>query len=213
MEIKGFSDKQQQILRFLMQEKGGGTIEQFSKRLDISRTAVHQHMTILERDGYVRKFASKQTGGRPGTLFVLTDKGIHLFPKHYSLVATMLIDLIKDKLGEEELISFLQQAGITLSQAKKDALKEKPMNEKIHAVVDFMQEMGYDAHSVEDEREGAPPMIDAFNCIFHELAYKDNAVCELDLALLSSLLDSKIEHVCCMARGGVRCRFKVLPKD
>lgn len=212
MEIKGFSEKQQHILRFLMREKEGVTIEQFSKLLDISRTAIHQHMTVLERDGYVKKFASKQTGGRPGTLFVLTEKGVHLFPKHYSLVAEMLIHLIKDKLGEDELINFLQTAGISLSEAKKESIKNKPIDEKIQLVVDFMQEMGYDAHTTKDE-EGLPPMIDAYNCIFHELAYKNEEVCQLDMALLSSLLDRKIERTCCMAKGGVRCRFKVLPKD
>jgi hypothetical protein len=31
-----------------------------------------------------------------------------------------------------------------------------------------------------------------------------------DLALLSSLLDADIEHVECMLRGGVVCRFRVL---
>jgi hypothetical protein len=35
-------------------------------------------------------------------------------------------------------------------------------------------------------------------------------VCDFDLALLSSLLNSEIEHVECMLRGGVACRFRVL---
>ena len=93
MAIMGFGEKQQKILEFLLVEKQGITVDQFSKHLDISRTAVHQHITVLERDGYVKKLASRQTGGRPGTTFTLTDKGTHLFPKHYNLFSTMLIDL------------------------------------------------------------------------------------------------------------------------
>ena len=99
MEIMGFSDKQQKILHFLVKEKEGMTIDQLSKLLEISRSAIHQHMLVLERDGYIRRSSPMQTGGRPSTTFELTEKGIHIFPKHYNLVAEMLVNIIKQKLG------------------------------------------------------------------------------------------------------------------
>ncbi|HFD11514.1 MAG TPA: HTH domain-containing protein [Crenotrichaceae bacterium] len=212
MGIVGFGDKQQKILHFLVQEKEGMTVDQFSRRLEISRSAIHQHITVLERDGYVRKYASLQTGGRPGTTFVLTDKGIHLFPKHYSLFAEMLINLIKNKLGSKGLVDYLRELGVSLSETKKAALANKPLNKKIEMTVEIMQELGYDARVAESEPD-QPPMIDAYNCVFHDLANENEEVCELDLSLLTSLLDSKIEHVCCMAKGNNQCRFKVLPAD
>lgn len=212
MEIVGLSDKQQKILRFLVQEKTGMTVDQFSKLLEISRSAVHQHITVLERDGYVRKFASTQTGGRPGTTFVITEKGINLFPKHYSLLAEMLINLIKHKAGSNQLTEYLRELGVSLSEARKDALKDKPLNEQIAMVVVIMQELGYEAQIAEGE-PGQNLMIDAYNCIFHDLAYKNHEVCELDLSLLSSLLNRKIEHSCCMVKGNSRCRFKILSSD
>ena len=60
MEITGFSEKQQKILHFLIKEREGMTVDQFSKLLEISRSAIHQHMTVLERDGFIRKSASKR---------------------------------------------------------------------------------------------------------------------------------------------------------
>jgi len=201
MKINGFSEKQQKILHFLVKEKEGMTVDQFSKLLEISRSAIHQHMTVLERDGFVMKSATKQTGGRPGTTFVLTEKGIHIFPKHYSLFAQMLISLIKQKLGSDELIKFLKELGISLSEKRKDALKNKPKDEKIKMTVAIMQELGYEAQ-VADGEPGENLIIDAYNCVFHDLAYTDTDVCEMDLSLLSSLLDSKIEHTSCMAKGG-----------
>lgn len=212
MEITGFSEKQQKILHFLIKEREGMTVDQFSKLLEISRSAIHQHMTVLERDGFIRKSASKRTGGRPGTTFVLTEKGIHIFPKHYNLFAEMLIKMIKQKLGSEKLIEYLEELGVSLAETKKDALKNKPIDEKIKMTVAIMQELGYEAEITEGE-PGENLIIDAYNCVFHDLAYQDNDVCSMDLSLLSSLLDSKIEHTCCMAKGGVRCRFKVLPLD
>jgi predicted ArsR family transcriptional regulator len=212
MEIIGFSETQQKILHFLMKDKEGMTVDQITKLLEISRSATHRHMTVLERDGLVRKSASKKTGGRPGIIFTLTEKGTHIFPKHYSLFAEMLIILIKQKLGSEKLIEYLEELGVSLAETRKDALKNKSIDEKIKMTVAIMQELGYEAQTAEGEPE-ENLIIDAYNCVFHDLAYQDDDVCSMDLSLLSTLLDSKIEHTCCMAKGGVRCRFKVLPLD
>jgi predicted ArsR family transcriptional regulator len=210
MSVMEFGNKQQKILEYLIQEKQGITIGQFVKRLEISRTAINQHITVLERDGYVRKLASIPTGGRPVATFVLTEKGIHLFPKHYGFFTEMMITLIKDKLGSKALIAYLKEQGVALSETKKATFTNHSLTEKIETTVTIMQELGYEAQIVESE-PGHAPMIDAYNCVFHDLAEKHEEVCQLDLSLLSSLLDSNIEHVCCMAKGGSRCCFKVLP--
>ncbi len=212
MDIIGFSEKQQKILQFLVKKKKGITVDQFSKLLGISKSAIHQHLTILERDGFVRKSASIQTGGRPGTIFVLTTKGEHIFPKHYSLFAKMLVSLIKQKLGTEELIEYLQELGISIAESKKGALKNKSIEEKVKMTASIMQELGYETEIVEDEA-GKELIIDAYNCVFYDLAYDNPEVCEMDLSLLSTLLDSKIEHTYCLARGGHSCRFKVHPLE
>ncbi len=209
MSIMGFSDKQQKILQILLRENNGMAIDQLSKLLGISRTATHQHMVILERDDYVKKHAPIQTKGRPGTTFVLTEKGVHVFPKHYSLFAEMLINLIRHKLGSEEMITYLRELGTSLAETKREALKNKPLDKQIKMTVEIMQELGYDAQIAEGEKD-QNRMIDAYNCVFHDLAHKNTEVCELDLALISSLLDSKIEHTCCMAKGDKCCRFKIL---
>ena len=212
MAITGFSDKQQKILNFLLREKKGMTIEQFSKGLDISRNATHQHIVSLEKGGYIEKHSHIKTKGRPGATFVLTEKGFDLSPKHYSLFAEMLIGLIKNKLGSDQLLEYLQELGVSLSETKKEFLRNKPINEKVEMTVSIMQELGYEAELFEGE-SGQAPMIDAYNCVFHKLAQKNDDICQLDLSLLSSLLDNKIEHVCCMAKGDNLCRFKVVSLD
>ena len=70
-----------------------------------------------------------------------------------------------------------------------------------------MRELGYQARTAIDQ-PGALPLIDARNCVYHHLAREHREVCDFDLALLSTLLDSDIEHVECMLRGGVACRFR-----
>ena len=208
MAITRFSDKQQKILNFLLREKKGMTIDQLSRGLGISRNATHQHIVSLEKGGYIEKNAFLQTKGRPGSIYVLTEKGMDLSPKHYSLLAEMLIELIKNKLGSNQLLGYLQELGVTLSETKKGSLRNKPINEKVEMTVSIMQELGYEAQLSEGD-PGQIPMIDAYNCVFHNLAQKNDEICQLDLSLLSSLLDNKVEHVCCMVKGDNLCRFKV----
>ena len=52
--------------------------------------------------------------------------------------------------------------------------------------------------------------IEAHNCVFHNLAMRDPAICAVDLALLGTLSGRAIEHRTCMVRGGDACRFHFL---
>ena len=56
------------------------------------------------------------------------------------------------------------------------------------------------------------PVIEADNCVFHELAIKNPEICRFDLALMGAFTDSSVEHQECMARSGNVCRFKFTPK-
>ena len=75
----------------------------------------------------------------------------------------------------------------------------------------MMDGLGFNARNMtecgNDERA-----IEAYNCIYHDLAQKHEELCEFDRTLMSSLLDKDIDHVECMAKGGAVCRFKIINK-
>jgi DeoR family transcriptional regulator, suf operon transcriptional repressor len=52
-------------------------------------------------------------------------------------------------------------------------------------------------------------LIQATNCIYHDLAQKHTEVCEFDKVLISCLLDVPIEQTSCMAEGEYSCTFKI----
>jgi len=67
-----------------------------------------------------------------------------------------------------------------------------------------MRQLGYESTAV----NGADgPEIEAHNCVFHDLAMADQAICDVDLALLRALSGKAVEHRRCMARGERSCRF------
>ncbi len=71
-----------QILQRLLENKQGMSIDELSKHLNISRTAVQNHFLVLEKQGLIRKHSRYKTMGRPSVSYVLTDKGTAHFPKH-----------------------------------------------------------------------------------------------------------------------------------
>lgn len=207
--VTAFGETQRQLLTLLLETKSGMSADALARTLDISRSAVHQHLTALERDGYVEKQSGKPRGGRPGYAWRLTERGVHLFPKQYALFSDLLIRSLKENFGNDGLVEMLRGLGNDLAKDHALRLQGKPVEEQIKEVAEIMRNLGYDARTAPDP-QAKLPLIDARNCVYHHLAREHREVCELDLALLSSLLNSDIEHVECMVRGGSACLFRVL---
>lgn len=205
--LAALGQRQQQLLTLLLEDKDGMTAEELARALDVSKSAVHQHTTALERDGYLRKVTRPSLGGRPSHAWQLTDHGMHLFPKHYAVFSNLLIDTLRETLGSEELIRVLRNLGRTLAEQARARVPVGPAAERIEAVARLMREFGYQAEAVSDE-PGRTPTIVAQNCVFHDVAKKHAEVCELDLALMTSLTGTVTEQTECMLRGGTACRFK-----
>ena len=71
-------DTQQRLLAKLLEAKAGLTVDELAGAVDITRSAVKQHLSGMERSGYVQHTSSK-SGGRPRFLYTLTESGIDLY--------------------------------------------------------------------------------------------------------------------------------------
>jgi len=56
--------RQQQILKLLLENKAGLSIDEIATALNISRSAVQQHFAVLERDGYIHAGVLNKIAGR-----------------------------------------------------------------------------------------------------------------------------------------------------
>jgi len=71
-----FESRQHQVLTLLQQHKSGFTIDDLVTRLEISRTAVNQHMAGLEQKGLIKKSTQqKVTAADPGGPIKLQTRG------------------------------------------------------------------------------------------------------------------------------------------
>ncbi|HEX7061804.1 MAG TPA: helix-turn-helix domain-containing protein [Woeseiaceae bacterium] len=210
--IAGFGERQRRLLSLLLEEKQGRSAEELARALGISRSAVHQHLGALEGGGFVEKTSKAPQGGRPGYAWRLTRRGVHLFPKQYALFSGLLIDGIREQLGSDGLAAAMRTLGRKLGEQQRPRVQGKAPARQVEKVAAIMGELGYSSRTErEDGRE--LPLIDARNCIYHDLAREHLEVCQLDLALIETLLEADVEHVECMARGGNACRFRIHPRD
>jgi len=207
-----FGERRKQLMRYLLRNKSGASIDELAQAIGVTRTAVRQHLASLIRDRLVASGAARASGGRPQQLFLLTDAGKEAFPRHYSWFAQLLVEEITNEHGPAGLRNRLGRiASAVVTQLQQQHPTHNAGNlEKIETLVTVMDELGYDA------RMGRPmdgPTIEADNCVFHELAMTHPEVCHFDLALLSGYTGNKVELHECMSRGGRVCRFRFTPRQ
>jgi predicted ArsR family transcriptional regulator len=193
----------ERILSLLLHAPEPMSIPVLAGKLGISRNATHLHVSSLERDGVVERAAQIATGGRPSQGFRLSAAGEALFPRQYALLARKLVGELARFLGPEALPGALARIGEEVAKDLAAAIAASD-EATIPAIADLMRELGYEAHLVGDEGE---EVIEAHNCVFHDLAMHDQAICAVDLALLGKLSGRAVEHRRCMARGERSCRF------
>ncbi len=204
-------NRQQALLKLLLKNKSGLTVVELSTQLKITRNAIRQHLVALEKEGLVAHGDSRPSGGRPEQLYVLTDAGRELFPRHYSWFAQLVVESIKQESGAQALRERLgaMGAGVAQQLRSQNAGLENP-RQKVEKLSEIMEELGYDANTP-TLSDGAL-VIEADNCIFHHLAMANPEICQFDLDLLSTFTDSEVEHQECMAKGENVCRFRFSPK-
>lgn len=207
-----FRERRSQLLRHLLRNKGGATIDELAVATGVTRTAVRQHLASLMRDGLVALGETRPTGGRPERLYRLSPRGREEFPRRYSWFAQLLIEAMEKEHGTSGLrVRLGRIAAAVVAQIRQRMPSTGSRRERVQALSGLMDELGYDARTAPD-LEGAPT-IEADNCVFHELAAKNPEVCQFDLALLSGFTGSKVTLHECMARGGHVCRFRFTPRS
>lgn len=209
--IEKLGGRQKQLLQELLKKKSGVTVDELSKGLKITRNAIRQHLAALARDGLLSAGTTRPSGGRPQQLYILTDKGREVFPRHYSWFAQLVVEAIKHEHGAEGLRKRLGAMGADVAaQLRTQHPGLKTREQKVRTLATVMSQLGYNATSTGSAHK--TPVIEADNCIFHELAVKNPEICHFDLEMMGEFADSKVDHQECMARGGNVCRFRFMPK-
>ena len=217
LDLKGMSTaadseatrSRDRILELLLKTERPLSVQSLSALLGISRNAAHQQVMALEREGLIERDAAIRTRGRPSQGYRLSNAGGATFTRQYALLARQLLTQLSRHLEPAEFQRAMTRIGEDLA-ASLSIDAEQGSDEAISAIAGLMRELGYESAAVEGP-DGAE--IEAHNCVFHDLAFADPTICEVDLSLLRSLSGKTVEHRRCMARGERSCRFAFRAKE
>jgi predicted ArsR family transcriptional regulator len=190
------------ILELLLRSEEPLGVQALAAALGVSRNAAHQLVAALEREGLVERAATIRTRGRPSQGFRLSAAGRATFPRQYALLASQLLAELSRHLPPDRLHETMERIGSSLAATLPAVDAASP--DSIAKIAALMRNLGYESKAVEGA-EG--PEIEAHNCVFHDLAMAEPAICEVDLSLLRALSGKTVEHRRCMARGEGSCRF------
>src|ERR1051326_7899019 len=175
----------------LVRRKGHASAETIASDLGVTPNAVRQHLTNLERDGFVVSHPERRARGRPSLLFTLTERAHSVFPKRYGQLATMVLQEVQEMGGPEALDELFARVAARHAQAIEKDLDGLSFEDKLHRVVTWIGRAGTLVEETETD-EGVRVTI--HNCPFRNTALKFPQVCTITPQLISRLTGAAVSQ-------------------
>jgi DeoR family suf operon transcriptional repressor len=199
-----------QDLLFTLKRTGGARAEELADALEITPSAVRQHLTALSAEGLVAFDERRGGPGRPKHIYRLTESAEALFPKRYGDLAAELLEYIDDADPAlvEKVFDKRRQRRIADAKAR---LAGRSFADQIAELTKILDEDGYLA-AVETMDDGAYRIVE-HNCAILEVARKYGHACSSELEFIRKVLPAaKVERVQHMMAGAHVCAYEVRPR-
>jgi len=193
-----------------MQRHGRATVKELGALLGLTSTGIRQHLTVLERDGLIEAREERGRVGRPTLVYSLTDKADTLFPKRYDMLASVILEEIRSKEGNEKLHQILQNVASRLASPHADRVEGKSLPERVKETVRVMEEQGC---MVDWEERDGEYLIDEYTCPFPKVAERDRAVCALHVEFVRVMSGGDTRLTRSLLRGENACTYRIRPVD
>jgi predicted ArsR family transcriptional regulator len=190
----------------LLRRKGRCSAETVASDLGVTPNAVRQHLSNLEREGFVVSHPERSGRGRPSLYFSLTERADSVFPKRYGQLATMVLQEVQEMGGPEALDEVFSRVAARHASAIEPALEGLDFDEKLRRVVVWIGRAGTLAEQAETP-EGVKVTI--HNCPFRNTALKFPQVCTITPHLMSRLLGTAVSQADSIHRHDPYCSFVV----
>ncbi|MGH7775907.1 MAG: helix-turn-helix transcriptional regulator [Candidatus Dormibacterales bacterium] len=188
----------------LLKRKRAAAAETISAELGVTPNAVRQHLTNLEREGFVRSESQRNPRGRPSLIFSLTERADSVFPKRYGQLATMVLTEVQEMGGPQALDEVFERVAHRHADAISPGMESLSFDEKLDRVVEWIGRAG----TLADRAEGPDGItVSIHNCPFRNTALKFPQVCTITPHLLSSLLGVPVSQDRSIHRRDTHCSF------
>ncbi|MFQ3565400.1 MAG: ArsR family transcriptional regulator [Aggregatilineales bacterium] len=195
----------------ILRKRGQATVDDIvadlqQRRGNITPVTVRHHLNILLQDGLVTapELRRRTSPGRPQHVYALTEKARNFFPNNYQRLAEGLLVEIRRQLPPDGVNVILE--GVADDLASEAVLVSGPLEERMDAIVQFMNDHGYEA-SWERSEQGF--ILHTSNCPYHAISEQDRLLCELDMRLVSKLLGIVPRRIAHAVDGDDTCSYLI----
>jgi predicted ArsR family transcriptional regulator len=177
-----------QILEFL-KRNGSASIKDLEQLLGVTTTAVRQHLTTLQFEGYIERRAVHDGVGRPHHTYMATDKEVFVLE------------------GKEKTAWLLERVGSKLASRYARSVRAALLQDRVEELAGVLYQQG--VLTDVDPADDNTIILKTYNCPYHELAQEHREICEMDEGMMRKLLGSDVNLSACMMDGHGSCSFVV----
>ena len=193
-----------------VKRSGEATADELAQALEISTSAVRQHLNTLRSAGYVAARQERGQPGRPADHFSTTELTEAIFVKPTNNLSLELLSHIEEE--DPELITriFERRRHRRVSHAQ-DNLVGKALSEKVAILADLLDAEGY----LVDFEERAPGhyRINLHSCALWAVATRYGQACTTELEFLRELIpEATIERVTHKTEGAHTCAYEIITR-
>lgn len=186
----------------LLRQHGGATLNDLQRATGLSRSALRQHLTVLERDGLIQEQLVRGKTGRPPIVYQLAPAG-RGSPQGYATLLAAVLRAAGDQ-GQEQLDRIVEAAVAQIAAQHQDIARIPGDEARIRAALAVL--LG-DAEAGDVRRVGPDYEVILRTCPLDPAAMEFHELCDISRRLLAALVGAEVEQRESIVRGDPWCSF------
>ncbi|MAS34288.1 MAG: hypothetical protein CL610_09790 [Anaerolineaceae bacterium] len=196
----------------ILKARGEATVDEIVEDLhqrrgrDITAVTVRHHITCLQKDNLIDtpQLRHRNSPGRPQHVYALTENAVAQFPNNYQQLAAGLLQEIQEHVSPDGINVILE--GVAHQMANEAGIPDVPLQERLKMAVEYLNTRGYQARW---EKKAKDFILHTNNCPYHQIAKDNDALCEVDIRLVASLLGVVPRRLTHVMSGDESCAYYI----
>ncbi len=203
------SGPKKQLLN-LIKKNGEISLDEAITETGVTKTTLREHLSQLERDGYLTHHFVRYGPGRPSLRYRLTSKGHSFYPTREPELMRQFLVYLKEN-GQTGVIEnffreFWQKRLERVRRKLKDLPDDRP-EARFNILLSVLEEEGFMPDLI--ELEDGSVAIRECNCPFREVVKETDLPCRLEADFFKQVFDENTERSEYIPNGDYSCSYKV----
>lgn len=183
------TDTRERIIRIL--RRGHRTIEELAAELGITKNAVRSQINLLKGEGIVEPQGSMPSGRRPAAVYGIRAGADTSFSKAYPVILSQLVQVLADKLSNEQFSATIQELGVRLAGLAPRS--SGTLKERLRNTVNFLESLG---SMVDVTEKKGKIIIKGYGCPITGAVEADGRLCIAMAAMIGKLVGLPATEKC-----------------